>query len=134
MSVTATSKETVQSVLNEANPNKIADALAKAALGTLLAPVEYDTGVITGATSITIPNMGALLVQSVIVVSGTESATPHIPVDSSATPGQIGATGVYTAKVSADGKTITFAANVTRVRVRYIPNSATALTDAFVRS
>ena len=131
---TTTARETLKVALDQANPNKIADALAKTALGTMFTPVEYDTGVITGATSITLPGTGALLVQSVIVVSGTESATPHIPVDSSATPGQIGATGIYTAKVSADGATLTFSANVTRGRVRYIPNPAALLTDSFARS
>jgi hypothetical protein len=120
--------------LDEANPNKIADALAQVDLGTLLTATEYDTGVITGATSVTIPGSGALLVQSVVVVSGTESSTPHIVVDSTQTPGQIASTGIYTVKLSADGKTLTFAANVTRVVVRYISNPAKALTDSFTRA
>ena len=134
MPVTATAKETVQAALNAANPNKIADALAKVGLGSMFAPVEYDTGTITGATGVTLPGNGALEVQSVVVMTGTESATPHIVVDSAQTPGQIGSTGIYTVKLSADGKTLTFAANVTRIIVRFIPAPAVALSDDFNRA
>jgi hypothetical protein len=134
MPVTATAVETLKSALNEANPNKIADALAKVDIGTVLSAVEYDTGTITGAVAVTLPGQGALLVQSVVVMTGTESATPHIVVDSAQTAGQIGSTGIYTVKLSANGKVLTFAANVTRIIVRYIPNSAADLSAAFERA
>jgi len=132
MTVTATEKLTLAKALNQADPNLIADALAKLDLGVMFTPVEHDTGTITGATSVVLPGNGALAVQSVRVVTGTEDASPHIVVDSAATPGQIGTSGIYTVKLSTDGKTLTFAANVTRIIVRYIPNPATALTADFV--
>jgi predicted naringenin-chalcone synthase len=131
--MTATLKETLKSALDEANLNKLADALGQIDLGSILTPVEHDTGVITGATSITLPGLGALLVQSVRVVSGTETAGEKVVSDSGSTPGDINTSGVFSCKLNAAGTAITFSANVTRVVVRYIPNPAKALTDAFTR-
>jgi len=130
---TITQKETLKVALDQASPGKLADALAKARLGTMLTPVEWDSGVITSSAIVTLPGMGALYVQSVRVVAGAESNTPHVVCDSSETPGAI-VTGLYSVAVSVDGKTLTFSTTVDQVIVRYIPNSATALTDSFARS
>jgi hypothetical protein len=131
MSSTTTTAYTLAEALKRCEPDDLADALRKCRLDAMFAAVELDTGTITGTTSVTIPGNGALHVQSVRVVTGTEAAAPHVVIDSLGTPAQIGTTGVYTVKLSANGKTLTFAQNITRVIVRYIPNPATALTDQF---
>lgn len=122
---------TLKDELTRADPNNLADALRKVNLGTLLEVVEYDTGTITAAASITLPGEGALCVQSVRVVTGTAAVGERVLGDSGTTPAQFGTSGVYKCSVSADGKTITFEANVTRVFVRYVRKPATALTSAF---
>lgn len=134
MSVTATQKETLQAALNQAAPGKLPDALAKTKLGNILSAVEYDTGVIAApAATVAIPSPGALAVQSVRVVSGDESNTPHVVCDSSETPAAIVA-GLYSVALSADGKTLTFSDLVEQAIVRYIPNPANSLTGTFANS
>jgi len=130
MAVTATEQLTLKKALNQANPNIIADALAKTDLGSILESIEYDTGTVTAATAITLPDPGALVVQSVRVVAGTLTGA-RIVCDSGITPAQFGSTGIATCAVSANGKTITFEANVTQVLVRYVKNPAVLLTSAF---
>jgi hypothetical protein len=137
MTTTTTVVETLKNVLNEANPNKIADALAKIDLGTMFTATEFDTGAITGVAGVTIPGNGALLVQSARVVTSAVPASvgTYLAGDSAVTPllppGGAGvAIGIAT--LSLDGKTITFPNTVTRAIIRYIPNPVVALTDKFV--
>lgn len=136
MTTTTTVVETVKNVLNEANPNKIADALAKIDLGSMFTAVEYDTGTITAVAAVPIPGNGALLVQSArVVTSGTAASVgTYLAGDSAVTPllppgGASTAVGI--AALAVDGKTITFPNTVTRAIIRYIPNPAVALTDKF---
>jgi hypothetical protein len=136
MPTTTTAVETLKTVLNEANPNRIADALAKIDLGTMFTAVEYDTGTITGVAGVTIPGNGALLVQSArVVTSGTgASVGTYLAGDSAVTPllppgGASTAVGI--AALSVDGKTITFPNTVTRAVIRYVPNTVVALTEKF---
>ena len=135
---TTTTPETLAQVLTKADLNKLQAALAQVDLGALQKPAEYDTGTITAADAITLPGNGALLVQSARVHAGAATFVGTYAVgDSGATP-LTAATASVTglAKLSADGKTITFptGAQATRVIVRYIPAPATLLTNDFKRS
>lgn len=133
--MTTTAVETLKSALNEANPNKISDALAKVDLGSMFTITEYDTGTITAVDHITLPGTGALLIQSVRVVTATTAVVgPKIIQDSGATAGQIASTGIYVCKIDAAGLVLTFDGTVTQVVVRYIPNPAASLTASFASS
>lgn len=135
---TTTTPETLAQVLSKADLNKLADALRQIDLGAMLAPAEYDTGTITGADAITLPGNGALLVQSARVHAGSATFVGTYAVgDSGATPLTAATASVVgLAKLSADGKTITFptGTTATRVVVRYIPAPATLLTADFKRA
>lgn len=133
--MTTTKTDTLGEVLTKADPNQIADALRKVDLGNMLQAKEYDTGTITAAASIDLPER-ALVVQSArIVTSGTAgsvgsymcsdvNAVMAIPAGgANLTPG--------VARISADGKTITFPNTITRAIVRYIPAPETLLTAKF---
>lgn len=129
---TTTVKATLASVLDQANPNSVADALRKVKLGTLLTPKQLDTGTITGIATVTL-DPPALLVQSArVVTSGTAgSVGAYIVADASATPAVPAAanTNPGVASLSADGVTLTFPNTITRAIVTYIPRSDTDMTD-----
>lgn len=132
---TDTEQQTVAGALNQANPNELADLLRAIQLGTVLTVTEYDTGTVTAASSITLPS-AAMLVQSCRVVTASAGTTvgSYGMTDASGTasvpPGGASA-GMGVAKLSADGLTITFPANVTRVIVRYIPLPAVSMTGSW---
>lgn len=135
---TSTSKETLKSALNQANPNKLPDALAQVDLGDVLTVQEYDTGTITATDTVALPG-GALLVQSAqVVTSGTAASVGHyLPGNSGSTPllppgGANVAVGIC--KVPADGASVIFPNTVTRAIVRYIKKPAVALTADFNRA
>ena len=134
MSTTTTVAPTLKTQLNEADPNTLADLFRQMQLGTMFEAVEYDTGTINAADSITLPNNGALLVQSARVVSGGATYVGTYMVgDSGSTLVTASTSGVAgIAKLSADGKTITFPSSTqaTRVVVRYIPASLLPLSTA----
>jgi len=136
--MTTTTPETLAQVLTKADLNKLQAALAQIDLGTMLKPAEYDTGTISAVDAITLPNNGALLVQSARVVTGGATFLGvYVASDSGVTPLTTGSgAAVGIAKLSAEGKTITFptGTNATRVIVRYIPAPATLLTNDFKRS
>ena len=84
---TATAAETIKSVLTKADPNKIADALAKVDLGNMLQAKEWDSGSITAAAAVLLPE-GALSIMSVhVITSGTAASVGHyLPGNSASTP------------------------------------------------
>lgn len=132
----ATSTQTLKDMLNQSNPNDLADALKQVQLGDVLTPVEHDTGTISATATITLPGNGALLVQSArVVTSGTAASVgTYLVGDSGSTPALPAggaSAGAGVASSSADGTTITFPNTVTRVVVKYIPRSALALTEAY---
>jgi hypothetical protein len=139
--MTLTSTETLKAALDQANPNKVADALQKIALGTVLTPIVYDTGVLSGAlivAAIPLPSP-ALLVQSARVVSSGTAASvgTYLVSDASAVAvippgGASAAAGV--AKLAADGTTVTFPNTVTRAIIQYIRRPVSDETAAFVRA
>lgn len=138
---TTTRTRSVQEVLDNANPNELGPALAKAKLGTTLAPLRrvftglaaaasFDltaidaTGETPGAAN---PKRLAALSVTALQVTASGTATSlgaYIAADSSATaivpPGGAGA-AVGVAKISDDGKTITFPNTVTGFTIQYIP-------------
>lgn len=127
---------TLESELNRADPNNLADMLRALSLGTLLKTLfeiqEYDTGTITASAEIRLPG-GALFVQSARVVTSDTAASvgTYLASDSGDTPllppGGAGmAVGI--AKLSADGSTITFPNTVTRAVIRYVKKPAVDLT------
>jgi len=136
--MTATVAETLKTVLDQAHPNKLADALNLVDLGTLLDVSEYDTGTITASADVTLPG-GALVVQSArVVTSGTAgSVGTYIAGDAAATllipPGGASA-GVGVCQLAANGSKLTFPNTITRAIVRYVKKPATALSAAFTRS
>jgi hypothetical protein len=141
MSVTATAAETLKGVLNQANPNKIADALAKVQLGTLLAPTIKTFTAITAAAAHDITDAAhgyclpiLAVVNCRVTAVGTGALGARVMSDVGGTPGAPGANGPGIATLSADGKTITFEGTVTGFVLTYVPQSTADVTAAFVRS
>jgi expansin (peptidoglycan-binding protein) len=100
-------------------------------MGTLLDPIEETVDIsAAAATTINLATQsaalkGALLVQSVEVLTGAAAAGSRIVVPST------DAASTTEVVLSADGTTLTFEANVETVRVRWIAASKTALTTDF---
>lgn len=147
MTTTATSKRSLKTVLDEANPNELADALRKALLGTLLTPLKrVFTGLTAAAafdltaidatgetTGVNNPNrLPALVVQALEGVSessGTASKGTYVigvhAVSTTIDPTNSTVAGVAT--LSDDGKTITFPeADVTGFTIIYLPRTVSA--------
>jgi hypothetical protein len=136
MASTVTEVQTLKAVLDDANPNKIADALQKVKLGSILDKVDTGDQTITAAASFTLPNSGkALIVESCEVgASGTAASVGFYAVvptgATEATPAAAGKGGGV-ATISADGTTITFPNTVTQVRVVYLAAPAEDLGEEF---
>lgn len=136
--MTTTAVQTLGTLLTQADPNTLADALRKVDLGNMLQVKEYDTGTIAGTASIVLPEEALAVLSARIVTAttatkvGTYMVTPDTGVTklTAATSGVVGL-----ATLGADRKTITFeATDATRVLVKYIPAPATALTEIFAPS
>lgn len=131
MAVTATATETIKTALNEANPNKVADALAKIDLGTMLDPIDETitiaSGTVVNLATASVAKKAAMMVQSVRVVTGTATGVRTV--------GDAGATASTSVVVlSADGTTLTFEAAITVARVVWLPRPAVAMSTAFAPS
>lgn len=147
MSTTATSKRSLKTVLDEANPNEIADAIRKLRLGTMLTPLKrVFTGLTAAAafdltaidasgetTGVNNPNrLPALVVhalEGVTESSGTASKGTYVigvhGVSTTVDPTNSTVAGVAT--LSDDGKTITFPeADVTGFTIIYLPRTVSA--------
>jgi hypothetical protein len=125
--MTVTANQTLAGALDEANPNKIADALQKVKLGSLLTPT---TETISQASSVNVAlGSPALLVSGVRVTGGTALAGVYKVTDSGGTEVDSATLGVAT--ISDDGTTLTFAAAVTDCVVQYIPRSNVDVTSDF---
>ena len=122
----AIAKETLASVLTRSNPNQIADALKKANLGLMLAPVEET---ISQAASTTVvlskKAFGPAMVHA--RVTGGVSVGKYVVSDSGGIAVDVGLE-VGVCKLAADGLSLIFASNVTACVVSYIAASETALT------
>lgn len=148
---TTTFERTLQEVLEQANPQEIADAFRKVgvAIGSPVIKIEA-TGLtssasfdittlqdasgsvtITGWTADgdadTLPPLGACLAL-------TDGTDPYTLVDDAVAPVAQGALAIGLASISDDGTTITFEAAKTALTLHYMPRTRTALTDTFAPS
>lgn len=146
--MTTTKIETLQRALNDANPNEVADCLKRVKLGNMLNTVKVTaTGLVSAASQdITTAAVKAAsvivglaldsgenlpasnVVQSVRVTAGAAAAGLRQIGDSGATA------SATVAKISDDGKTLTFEAGVTAFVLTYMPRSAEALSNSFAPS
>lgn len=133
---TTTTAETLAGVLDKADPNLLADALRKIALGTLLTPTKKT--ITLGTVSATVPLSPPALVVTALRVSdvsgGTGAAGPRHVTDAGGTAGAPGATGPGIALLSDDGATLTFEGTVKAIVIEYVPRSSADVTAAFKRS
>ena len=111
--------ETLKSALNRANPNTLADVLAKIDLGTMLEPKTI-TVAQSSASTITL-SPAAMGVFSVRVTGGAAAAGVRTVTDAG---GSVSAT---VCTLSTDGATLSFEAGVTGAVVSYMPRPAVDL-------
>jgi hypothetical protein len=118
--MTATADRTLQEALNSGNPAEQATALQRLKLGDTMEQIDETITIAAGTTlnleTQSTAKKAALMVQSVRVVTGTATGLRQIG-DAGATP------STTIVALSADGKTLTFEANVTVVRVVWIPKT-----------
>lgn len=118
---------TLADILTKADPNLLADALRKVNLGVMLAPT---TKTITQSSATTMTLSPPALcpgVVSVRVTGGASALNAYICTDAGGT-----AVDGAICKLSADGKTLTFALAVTSAVVSYVPRPETSLADPFL--
>ncbi len=143
--MTVSISTTNKSALDQARPGQLEDILRQVKLGTMLTPLKrtftgltsaasFDLTLIDGTgetTGISNPNrLAALSVTNLRVTAGTALAGPRTVGDTGTTvtapAGANGLPGV--AKISDDGKTLTFDAAITAFVVTYIPRAGLDLT------
>src|SRR5262245_27236869 len=133
--MTTTKANTLGEVLTRANPVDLPDALRKVDLGNLLKVKEYDSGTITGTSSVDLAEDALLVISARIVTAttaskvGTYMVTPDTGITrlTASTSGVIGL-----ATLGANKRTITFeATDATRVLVKYIAAPTIPLSDKF---
>ena len=131
---TVTETEDIQKVLNQGRADQVPDALNLIDFGDMLEAVEETitkapvSAVVTlGDDTLLVAALGrgALLVQSVEVLTGAAAAGSRIVVPST------DAASATEVVLSADGTTLTFEATVTTVRIRWIPAVKTPLSTKF---
>jgi hypothetical protein len=138
---TATINPTLQSELDLARPDELADILRLMHLGTMLTPLKRTFTGLTSGTSFDLtqidgtgettgtsnPNRRpALAVKTLRITAGTANHSPCLVTDSGGTATDTATISVAT--ISDDGKTLTFGAAVTGFVVEYVPRSYTDLT------
>ena len=157
MSVTATKSDTNAQVLNQADPNKVSDALRKVKLGRMLSPVKITLAAITAAAVVDItsfkkgdstvtinsgladmiandalPAIGAIKSMRVTTSGTANSVGSYAATDAGGTGSSpLASTVVGLAKLSDDGKSLTFLTTVTGLVIEYIPRSDADLEAAF---
>lgn len=159
MPVTTTKSKTIQQTVDAGNANEIADAARRMRLGTMLRPIKVTFAALTAASAVDITTQTSLskatvnqgdipegyvasktplppigVVRALRVTAGTAAAGARVMGDSGSTPAQFGTSGVYSAKVSDDGKTVTFEANVTGFVLEYLPRSSADMALDFAPS
>ena len=137
MSVTTTAAQTINTVLDQADPDLLSDALRQVKLGTLLTPLKetITNATVNAAIVLTKPALAVITCRVSDVSGGAGALGDRVVSDSSGTPSAPHATGVPAiATLSADGTTITFEGTVKAAVVTYIPRSYTDITGAFKRT
>lgn len=135
---------TLQSELNNARPDQLADVLRMIGLGNILTPLKrVFTGLTSSATQnltqidatgevVGISNPNRLAALSVVALRTVTGGTtgPRIVTDAGGTAGAPGANGPGIALLSDDGTTLTFEAAITAFTIEYIPRSLVSMTAA----
>lgn len=122
--MTTVKTTTVKDVANSGNLNQLADVAQKAKLGDMLQPVKLVKTGLTAASSIDITsvalgsNPACGCVGTLRVTAGAAAAGDRAITDAG------GTASATVAKISDDGKTLTFEANVTGFVMTYMPRSA----------
>lgn len=137
--MTTTATITVQAALDKADPNEVADLLRLMKLGTMLTPLKraftgltsgtsFDLTAIDGTGETTGPSnpnrLAALIVGTLRVVTGTATG-PRQVTDSG------GTATTAVAKISDDGKTLTFEAAITAFTIEYVPRPSVDMAKEF---
>ena len=117
--------ETLKSALNRANPNTLADVLAKIDLGSILSPVSKEITQ-TAATTVTLDPPALSPATTTVRVTAGVSLGAYMVVDADGVAVNVGAE-IGVCKLSADGTTLTFASNVEGAKVTYLAAPAVAL-------
>ena len=129
MAVTATKALTLEEVINASNLNLLADALAKAGLGTVLA-LQKESIVQAAADTITLSKaaFGPAMVHVRVTAGGASTLGAYLVSDSGGVAVVVGAE-IGVCKLSDDGLTLSFAAgsNITAAQVSYMAAPAVAL-------
>lgn len=147
---TTTVPDTLQRVLDRANPNELPSALAKTKPGhtaaivnvvtaglTLAAAFDITTAAFKALSTITgidldtgegLPPIGTLLQCEIITSGGTSDTGPRVL---GLTAAAKGAGSVGICSLSSDGKTITFEGTCTAITFAYVPRSALAVTTLY---
>lgn len=123
--MTTTTNETIASALDKADPNKLADLLAKVKLGQLLTPQKRAISQSAAATVTLDPPALGIATTYANVTAGSAAAGVRSIADESESPAATLAT------LSDDGTTLTFEDTVTDVIVDYVPRSDTDITTDF---
>lgn len=121
--MTTTKVHSTQQVLDDGNPTDIASALQNIKFGSMLVPLEEDTGTITASATVVLKNRALFIQSTRVVTSGTagsvgayqvadSAVTPAVPAAANTNPG--------VARLGLDGKTLTFPNTVTRVITKYL--------------
>lgn len=131
---TTTETEDIQKILNQGRADQVPDALNLIDFGDMLEAVEETitmdpvNAVVTfgdDAAAAAALGRGALMVQSVEVLTGAAAAGSRIVVPST------DAASTTEVVLSDDGTTLTFEDTVTTVRIRWIPAPKVALSTKF---
>lgn len=126
--------QSIKTVANSGNLNQLGEVAQKVELGTMM---QVQQATFTGLTAAAahnlsdaahgaLPAVGAML--SLRVTAGAAAAGGRLVLDAAGTPSATEAT------ISADGKTVTFEANVTGFVIQYMPRAAVSMTADFARS
>lgn len=152
--MTTSEDQTFRDYLNRADPNTLADILRSMKLGNMLVPVKVVFAGLTAAASIDITTAAS---KAAATITGLDLATgEYLPAILSVTSLRVTASGtantlgtyaitdvagtmlsptgntvVGAARLSDDGKTLTFPTTVTAFTLEYIPRSAQDLTAQF---
>lgn len=136
--MTTTAVETLKVALDDANPNKIADALHQVALGSILDPVqpgEVTLAVVADTITLDPPALVVLTCRVTDVTAGTGALGSRIMVDAAGTAtAPTAPTNPGIAVLAADGSTIKFEGTVKKYIVTYLARSATDLGADFKRA
>lgn len=133
MSVTTTKALTLQEVLDVANPNLVADALQKIALGTVM-QLQKETISQSAADTITLAKaaFGPAMVHVRVTAGGASTVGKYVVSDAGGVAVVVGAE-IGVCKLSNDGLTLTFAAgsNITAAEISYMAAPASDLASLF---